>query len=859
MTIEPKARLLAAAGAAALAMAAQPVQAQEAVTQVDELIVTVQKREQSAQDVPAAVTAYSGSFLTDLGVQDFADLSQFVPGFEVQNQSPNNPGFVIRGITSDNLEATNEARVSVFQDGVSISRAAGAFVELYDIERVEIAKGPQSTLFGRGALIGAVNIIQNKAVPAQFDASARAEFGDYEYAAFEMMLNAPLGEDAGVRLAARVKERDGYVDNLAGGEDYNSQGSQAMRLSLNFSPSDTFRADVIFNWQEDDVAGTAFKSINYLQTDPATGAPLANTGVRSGAAIGAGGTPFGPLGLDREVWGVTGLMRWNLSDAFTLSSITAYREFDASEVGDADGVSLSVLDFVRITEGEQLSQELRVNYDGGGRFSWFAGVNYFDEQGTDSSPVAFDERLALAVLTGTLNAGPLTGLPANHPAPEGVLGLSAFNTLQIQGLVAGLTGGAYTLSPAQAAGIAANLKPLHLETATNGQDLTAWDVFGDMTFKATDRLEFSAGLRYTRDEKTSSFSSSVVNGRSILGGLVGTLQAYGAGQITTPQLFALLGNPFTPGTPGALGTPGAVTFPANLVPLFGLTFQPTAGNGSTERADLEDDGFTWRLTALYRATDDVNLYANYARGRRPEVLSAAAPAAPLAPARFSRVESEVVDSYEIGAKAELMDRRLRLDGAVYYYAYDNFQTVEQQGTLFVTTNAGEATAYGFEGQVFWRPSANVDVFGTYAFNHARFESGAYEGNRFRLSPDHTLSIGADFRFPMAGGQLNVRPTWSWQSKVFFENNNDDPALQTVAAGAIVPDLIRDEYQDSYGLLNLRVGWQPEDAGWRVELFADNLLDETYIIDAGNTGDSLGLPTFVAGAPRMVGVSFSIRR
>src|SRR5690606_16755562 len=126
---------------------------------VEEIVVTAQKREQQAVDVPIALTAYSGQRLEALGVEDFADLSLFTPGFEVQDQSPNNPGFVMRGITSASTDSFSEARVSVFQDGVSISKAQGSYVELFDLERVEVAKGPQSTLYGRGALIGAVNVI----------------------------------------------------------------------------------------------------------------------------------------------------------------------------------------------------------------------------------------------------------------------------------------------------------------------------------------------------------------------------------------------------------------------------------------------------------------------------------------------------------------------------------------------------------------------------------------------------------------------------------------------------------------------------------------------------------------------------
>lgn len=129
---------------------------------MDEIIITAQKREQRLSEVPLAVTAYSGTFLDKIGVTKFDELALFTPGLRVQEQSANNPGFVVRGITTDSGSAFDEPRVAIFQDGVSTSRNRGAYVELFDLERVEVAKGPQATLFGRAAMIGGINVIQNK-------------------------------------------------------------------------------------------------------------------------------------------------------------------------------------------------------------------------------------------------------------------------------------------------------------------------------------------------------------------------------------------------------------------------------------------------------------------------------------------------------------------------------------------------------------------------------------------------------------------------------------------------------------------------------------------------------------------------
>ncbi|MFN3836223.1 MAG: TonB-dependent receptor [Brevundimonas sp.] len=830
-----KARLLAAAALTAAMTAGSAVQAQDQTTfnNVEDVVVTAQLREQKTIDVPFALTAYSGQFLEDLGIQEFDQLSAFVPGFLVQNQSPNNPGFVMRGITSDSGSATAEARVSVFQDGVSISKSRGSYVELFDLERVEVAKGPQSTLYGRGALIGAVNLVQKRARPGMADAYANIEAGNEGYRMVEGALNLPVGETGGLRLATRLKTRDGSVENLLGGEDYNSIETRAVRLSGAWTPSDAMRFDVIGNYQKDDASGTSFKSIAYAPADPNTGAVLGGKAPWDGAALTPGAAFDGgkSLGLDREVWGVTGLARIDLNPAWTLNATTAYREFTNYETFDADGVSLPILTAAEDTHGEQWSQDLRLGFDNGGRLTGFVGAGWFHEKGYQRTPTQFDERLALAQIAGLLDGSPTT-------VGDRTLPLAAYPTVARGALAALLT----PLGAGALAGpIAANLKPAHIETPTNSSELTSYDVFADVTYAFTDRFEMSAGVRYTRDDKTTGFAGSVQS-RSTLGALL----ALQSGAIPAAQVPTFL---------GALANPAYLALPASAFPLFGLTSQPTANNGDFAYADSEDDGATWRVTARYALTGDTNLYANYARGRRPEVISAAPPAAPGGAPRFTPVDAETVDSYEVGAKSALMGGRLRLDGAVFLYNYENFQTTVQQGTTFITTNAGEAKSYGFEGQANLALASTFDLFATYAYNHSRFENGIYDGNQFRLSPDHAASIGATWRLPVAGGEVVVQPTYTWQSKVFFSDDNDIPALQT---RNIVPDLIQDEYQDSYGLLNLRVRYAPDGAAWGVEAFGENILDEEYIKDAGNTGDALGMPTFIAGRPASYGLVFKLK-
>lgn len=812
--------LVAAAQAFAADAPAAPA-ADEQDTRLGEVVITAQKRAQDPVEVPVAVTAYSGKFLEAIGVKAFDELSAFTPGFLVQNQSNNNSGFVMRGITSDSGSATDETRVSIYQDGVPISRSRGSYVELFDMERVEVAKGPQSTLFGRGALIGAVNLVQNKANPGKNEWLLKAEGGTGGYLVGESMVNFAFGDGSALRIAARARQNDGYVKDAAGGDAYNSTDTKAVRVAYHLEPG-ALKLDLIGNYQEDDTTGTSFKSHTFNPTNPITGEVLGNTGVGSAATLapGAGFEGGKPLGLDRKVYGVTALAEYRINDSLTLSSITASRAFHSVEVFDPDGTSLPILTFAEDAQGRQQSQELRLRYDAGGRFSGFVGANYFHETGSWRIPGQYDERLVLALLAGNT---PL-GISRPNPQPQAYLTNPAYlaQVLQL----------GFGIPSSIAPGIVSNLKPVHKEEFANYGENTAYDVYADGTFKLTDKFEVTAGLRYTSEDREAAYRSTVQNGRSILGILLAA---------PTPT------NLFLAAQPNAVNNAA--------LPTVGLITQPTANNGDTFRKKIDDSGVTWRLVGRYAPSQDLSFYASYARGRRPDVISASAPATPLGAARFNVVASETVDSYEAGAKGKLLDGRLYLAGSVFRYDYDNFATSFRQGAQVVTLNAGKAKAYGFEGETRLQAGDYWTLFATYAYNHARLESGLREGNHFRLSPDQTFSVGAAFSREALGGKLTFTPTYTWRSKMFFDDDNDRSDLQS---SGLFPDTKVDEFQNAYGLLNVRLGFGAVDDRWKIEAFVENLGDERYLKDAGNTGDSFGIPTFIAGKPRFMGVGVTFR-
>jgi len=765
-------------------------------TPYDEIVVKAQKRDQSIREVPAAITAFNQESLDDLGVQQFDDLADFIPGLEVQEQSANNPGFSIRGLTSDNGAANIEPRVSIFQDGVPNSRSRGSFVEVFDTD-VEVLRGPQPTLFGRSALIGAISLNSIRPNPdAGVTGYARIGYGSYDFQFAEGAVNLPINDTAAVRLAGRFKKRDGYITATGDEDDFQGYETAAMRASLLWEPTEDFTALIIGNYQRDDNPGTSFKSGTFRpfggSTDPFAAASLNFFG----GPLSEGKTE---LGLERELYNATLRFDYQLTDTISVTSISAYREFDSDEVFDPDGFQYDLFVFAEDAEGEQFSQELRFNYDNGDRLAGFFGLNYFDESGEQRVPLRYNQNVVGALLT----PNPATGLPLLFTAPPGVeqdpTPLSVIESL---------------------VGIPDSLA-LFEEVFGNTSDAQTFEIFGDATYKVTDRFELTGGLRYTHDEKeTGQFSFSQSGGGSLLTG-------------------------------------AGVFLGAAVLTNDGLGFRT---EDDLVIASDEFDGWTGRLAANYELTDQLSVFANYARGRRPEVLNFNADAGRpgLSEDQFNTIDAETVDSFDVGAKGRFLDGALQTDGSFYYYDYTNFQTSVLRGVGdIVTVNAGGATAYGFEGTFTYTPADWVSVFGNYSWNDATFDDESddgqeqqFAGNRFRLSPEHAFTIGAEGRWESRFGEFAIRPIYSYRSEVFFDNDNDRSDLQG-------GDLFQDELQDGFGVLDIRATWTSVDGQYRVEVFGENVLDEEYLLDAGNTGDAFGIPTFIAAAPATYGAYLSV--
>lgn len=735
---------------------------------LEEIVVTAQKRPQRISDVPMAISAYDAQFLKQIDANELGRVAQITPGLGIELQDRLLPGISLRGLTSDDTSPASEPRVAIFQDGVPITQIASAYAEIFDVDRIEVEKGPQSTLHGRSALNGGISTFQ-KLPTRDLSAEFKGGIGNYGYRQAQGVVNLPLTATLGLRMGALMHKRDGFVQDNITGDSYNKINAQAYRLTASFEPGTNFSYHLSGTYDVDNTnSGGSFKSSVFVPLDQLTGAANGDAQFWTPTHLGT----FGDMPAQytrRRILGLSGTANLRLNDALDLTSISGFRWYRACQAGDIDGTPTNIIAYEQCNRGRQYSEELRLNIKAPGVFEGFVGGSYFKANNDAQVDLGVDERAAALLLNGTLRRFAPTGL--TNTQINAALGTRA-----------------------------ALLKPFHLDRKAQTASIDTYDIFADGTLHLTSQLEVFAGGRLTWDRKDVTTQSTTPLGVSRLTGR-GLLIA---------------------STPGGARLEGSRS--SNLL---------------TGRAGLR-----------YVFSPVINFYAVYAIGKRPEVIDITSAGATII------VPEEKLRSIEAGIKFRLPDGTLSGDASVYHYDYSNFQTLQRIDGVLTTVNAGNASSTGFETQATWRPASWLSLFGTYSYSHARFTAGAYQGNRFRNNPDHMLAVGFNATADARVGTFSLAPLYSWKSKKFFSDDNDRTDLQ-VRSTAAFSDTTVDEFQKPFGLLSARLGFTPASGPWSIALVGDNLLDEKYVVDAGNTGDAFGIPTFVGGSRRTVRVDFSL--
>lgn len=854
-----RAMLCLGVGLSAMSAIAAPAMAQEEET-VEEsrtlqtVTITATKREQTLQDVPIAVSVVDDTTIERAAIVDLNDLQSIIPSLRVgQLQSSANTNFVIRGFGNGANNAGIEPSVGVFIDGVYRSRSASQISDLPNIERVEVLRGPQSTLFGKNASAGVISVVTKKP-QYEFGGVADATLSNENGYRVNGYVTGPLAENVAGAVGVTYNKRDGYVDDIGTGTETNERNRWGIRGDLLFEPNvnTTFRLMGDYD-QIDELCCAAANVIN-----GPTGAIV--------QALGGQLVPEDPYSyrVAYNLPSTNKIDNGGLSfqgdfdfSGMRLTSITAYRmsKLDTNQDSDFTGANL-LAENSNKTDIDTFTQEIRLASTDGDRLDWMVGAFYFDEKVDIENGLFYgdDYRNYANALAGGLN--PTTGTITDILAGvEGALGLPVGLTFAQAGQ---------------------GLSELY------GQDNTAWSLFGTLDFRVTERLTATVGLNYTEDKKeaygnvtaTDALSAvdfvaagqQVILGQALINAGVDPRDpaAVGAFAQANPAVFAGLQAFATANATNPDVNPFLALQPLQFLPPF-LNFPNSVESGQTK-----DSATTYTLRLAYDLNDNLNTYVSYATGFKATSWNLSRDSRPFArdfipgspvtnPAsspirdaglalpnlvtgtRYAGPEDAAV--FEVGLKGVYSNVAFNL--AYFDQTIEGFQSNVFTGTGFALANAGKQSNKGLEFDVTWNPINNLQLMVAGTLQDPKYDSfpnsasGDLSGQTPYGIPEVATSTAATYFFDLYNWDAYVRGDWQYESAV----DHFDSDVEQAIFGE----------QKKVNTFNASTGFT-NDSGLGVTLWVRNVFNDEYITTAfpavAQAGSYMGYPV----APRSYGVT-----
>ncbi|MGN7932595.1 TonB-dependent receptor [Sphingopyxis sp. 22461] len=733
----------------AFAQDAAPADAGTTVDDTDygnDIIVTASKRSQTLQDTPVAVSVTSAAQLEEAQIRDLIDLQSSVPSLRVsQLQSSANTNFIIRGFGNGANNAGIEPSVGVFIDGVYRSRSAAQIGDLPNVERIEVLRGPQSTLFGKNASAGVISIVTQKP-QFEFGGSAEVTYGNYDAITVKGDVTGPISDTIAFSIGGSYNRRDGYAQDLKLDTDVNDRNRWGVRGQLLFEPTDALSIRLIGDYDKIDenccIAGNVIAGPTVAITNALAGGPSVDANDPFSYDV------YNNFLSSNKIknYGGSAQIDYDLGN-LALTSITAYRKVQADTNQDSDFTSADLIGEKSDNVGiDTFTQEVRLTSDFDGPLNFLIGGYYFNEKVDQQSAIKF----------------------GNHFRPYGdaLIRAASGNALNVAMLEA--TFGALEGNPAKYAGT--------FFRAGNGLDEDyqmkneAFSIFGTVDFEVTDRLTLTLGGNYTKDRKR--FSTNVVSS-DVFSGVNLDAAAY------TPFRQALLIGQGVPAPTAAfLAANPTLTLPdgRSANPLAGLKafqFLPPFLNipNAVESGKTNDGDFSYSVRAAYELTDTVNIYATYATGFKASSVNLSRDSRPLASdlaaitaaglrtpnlvagSRFADPEESTV--YEFGLKGQWDVAAVNV--AVFKQSIKGFQSNVFTGTGFALANAGKQSTFGIEFDGSVRPVAGLNLTLAATYLDAKYDSfinsafGDISGSTPAGIPELSLSLGGTYTHEFAGG------------------------------------------------------------------------------------------------------------
>jgi outer membrane receptor protein involved in Fe transport len=819
-------QIVAAAVAACLVT---PVVAQDEPAHLEEIVVTSTKRQTTLQETPVAVSVVQAADLQESQVLDVKDLQFLVPSLKVtQLQSSGNTNFIIRGFGNGANNAGIEPSVGVFIDGVYRSRTAAALNDLPNVERIEVLRGPQSTLFGKNASAGVISVITDKPDLDATSGSASLTVGEYDQVLVKGDISGPVSDWVGFSLSGSMNQRDGYYDNLAGGEALGELNRWGLRGQLYFEPSDDFSARIIADYSDLDEVCCGVANLSTGPTTPAIFLAGGNL-VPNAPFAYEGYYDFTPVNRF-ESSGISAQFDWDINDSVTLTSITALRKLARYENSDVDFTSAALIDpdTGNLTDVDIYTRTQEFRLSGAtDTTSWMVGTFIFDEDVTQRTGLVYGTgfRPYADALTTALSGGN----PLTDPSPLDLIegGLTALGQPTPAGTFFGAGQGLFELST---------------------MDNQAMSIFAQFDIDLGNRATLTLGANYTEDKKDITFDSTDTDVFSQLDlEQVGGLLIYGA--VLQEQLAG--GADFPTADAIATATSAALApiecSPSNPPPacnqtlaLQGFQFLPPNIDypNAIEPGTSDDDELTWTVRLALDLTDDINVYAsaatgfkasswNLSRDSRPfpgdlASLQAANPGVNnlTAGTRFAAPENSTV--YEIGLKGSW--DHVALNVAVFEQELEDFQSNIFRGTGFVLANSEKRSTTGAEFDIRWMPTEAFEGTLGATFLDSKYDifTGATGPNNTVVDyidadvpgvPDLSLTATGRYSFTLGNAAGYARVEYIYEDeKQVIENVPANLATREIST-----------VNASFGL-----AW---DNGFEAMLWGRNLNNDEYLLSA----------------------------
>lgn len=795
-------------GTGGTAWAQSTPQGEQDATNLDAIVVTAQSRQQELQDVPIALQVVDQQLLDDVAADNLGDIDAFVPGLVVDAAQPTQPSFRLRGVETSDFGIGTDPAVGVFVDGVYGGRGGGVLLPFVDVERIEVLKGPQGTLFGRNTAAGAISLVTRRPQD-ELEARLRLRLGNYGKQYADAMWNLPTGDNSALRFNALFNHSDGWFQDGATGKDLGGENVWATRAAWQVGLGENTTALVSWDHESLDQNGRVTTGIvplpAYPQRPPVPVDPDDYLDPR-----------------DIPTYSDATNAEWRTFDGVTLivdhaltwghlTSTTSWRQYDALNQTEEDGTNRADLyiDSVNTESNETFYQEFKFA-GSNARLDWVAGASFFKEDADQTSEVNTNTAAVDNIVRNL-------GVAYELGVPDGSLFNFTSMLAQMNGIPISLVGDRWN------------------ERFTNTLSTTAYAAFGDVIWRATDKLNLTFGLRYTRDEKDFTWLNTPRN---------------------APELEAKLDLLESLGFFDALAQMG-IPITRELLTFDMAFIDPPAmvNKGVLVRDKRSWSDFSPRFVVDYHFNDRAMVFGSLAKGYKAGGFNALQ----IGPA----FENEDVWNAEVGIKQSF--GRFSYNASLFHYRYDNRQSIrlidpDPNNPVDIPRfvfDTGDLEATGIDFDMRWKVTDAFTLDAQAEWIDSKYKDyvtpeGVDLDGEPTGEPRFTASVGAAYKMSLGdSGDLRLSARHAYRGRTRCNAGSD---LQGDCGVNALLDIGEPRERT-----DVRVGWTSPQGTWSWAVYGNNIFDNQYVKGLNTYGRGpLGVVGATISEPRTYGMEVAVK-